>query len=483
MKKIHLILITCLALASPALAQTGTITINQLPMASTLNGTESIPVWQSGATKQLTPAMQRTFDLASLSTVAVSGQYSDLAGLPTLGTISGITVGGTASTGYVLTVTGSGTYAWSAPTAGTITIGSNATGVLTYSSGVMNFANPVNGASGLVVLDTGGNLVAGLLGNYIGSTVQGYNAATTFLGNAVTGTGSLVKNNTPTFVGTVSADAFYGDGSSLSGTAYGLAVGNANIATYTENSFFSFFDDGTGFDGSVNGALGTPANTTGGFPVYADYNYGLGAGPQPSIFIPEGGSFLCDYGYVDASLDFGNNNSGGAGYGLVANGVTFLDPINRQLYASDGTTVGLDWFEPGYVNIEGGITLTWNYAGDSLNPDGSINCSYLAWNGTGSSLNPDGSITCTSIGCTSISLAGNPVVSKASSGTVTLSGGTATVSYAGLSASSKLYLGSGGATGSNAGAVFVSSRTNGTGFVITSTNGSDTQVVSWEDQP
>jgi len=225
MKKIFITLIGCLALAAPAMAQTGTITFSQLPSMGTLTGTEILVGSQGGVDGlKVTLNALRTFNLSglasvatsgaygdlsgrpSLSTVAISGAYTDLSGLPTLGTIAGITVSGTATTGNVLTVTGSGTYAWSAPTAGTITIGTHATGILSYSSGQMEFVNATNGPGGIVVLTGGGALPTGLLGGYIGTTVQPYNAATTILGNVTTGTGTIiVLAASPTFTGTVTA--------------------------------------------------------------------------------------------------------------------------------------------------------------------------------------------------------------------------------------------------------------------------------------
>lgn len=82
----------------------------------------------------------------------------------------------------VLQIDASGNLSWVAATTPTISIGSNGTGVLSYSSGVLNLINTPNAANALVQLDGSAGIPAGLLGNYIGTTVQAYNANLTTLG-------------------------------------------------------------------------------------------------------------------------------------------------------------------------------------------------------------------------------------------------------------------------------------------------------------
>lgn len=83
----------------------------------------------------------------------------DIPNLPasqiTSGTMATARLGsGTANSGTILY----GNSTWGAPGTPAFTIGSNATGYLTYTSGVLNFANPVNTANGFLTLDSSGNL-------------------------------------------------------------------------------------------------------------------------------------------------------------------------------------------------------------------------------------------------------------------------------------------------------------------------------------
>jgi len=81
-----------------------------------------------------------------------------------------------------------------------------------------------------------------------------------------------------------------------------------------------------------------------------------------------------------------------------------------------------------------------------------------------------------------LNTAGNGLYIKegtnATSGIKTLTGGTAVVSTTKVTASSRVHLTSQGG-GSNHGAHYISARTAGTSFTITSTNASDTDAIAW----
>lgn len=64
-------------------------------------------------------------------------------------------------------------------------------------------------------------------------------------------------------------------------------------------------------------------------------------------------------------------------------------------------------------------------------------------------------------------------------GTVTLSSGTATVSTTKITANSRIFLTVEGGTLTNVGSSYVSARTAGTQFVISSTNILDAANVAW----
>ncbi len=69
--------------------------------------------------------------------------------------------------------------------------------------------------------------------------------------------------------------------------------------------------------------------------------------------------------------------------------------------------------------------------------------------------------------------------SNATMGTATLSGGTVTVSTTKVTANSRIYLTVNGGTLTNVGSVYISGRTSGTSFTITSMNVLDASDVAW----
>jgi hypothetical protein len=80
--------------------------------------------------------------------------------------------------------------------------------------------------------------------------------------------------------------------------------------------------------------------------------------------------------------------------------------------------------------------------------------------------------------------AGNGIYIKegtnATMGVVTLVAGTATVSTTKVTANSRIFITTQGGTLTNIGAQYISARTAGTSFVITSMNILDTSTVGWK---
>lgn len=68
---------------------------------------------------------------------------------------------------------------------------------------------------------------------------------------------------------------------------------------------------------------------------------------------------------------------------------------------------------------------------------------------------------------------------NATMGVVTLSGGTATVNTTKVTANSRIFLTVQGGTLTNVGAVYISARTAGTSFTITSLNILDSSDIAW----
>lgn len=87
------------------------------------------------------------------------------------------------------------------------------------------------------------------------------------------------------------------------------------------------------------------------------------------------------------------------------------------------------------------------------------------------------------IGDIKLTTAGNGIYIKegtnASMGTATLSSGTVTVSTTKVTANSRIFLAANGGTLTNIGSPYVSARSAGTSFTISSTNALDTAVVDW----
>jgi hypothetical protein len=156
---------------------------------------------------------------SALTTLAAGNPFSASGAVVVGGTWPNLTLG-LASTATFTNVTtntvtlGSGTLTVSGGTlllngsaiaggGGNLALGGNTTNVLTLSSNILNLAYATNAANGLVKLDGTGNIPAGLMGNY-STLYQPFNAATTLLGNATTGTGTVqVLANGPTLTNPV----------------------------------------------------------------------------------------------------------------------------------------------------------------------------------------------------------------------------------------------------------------------------------------
>src|SRR4051812_15549802 len=70
-----LLLVAC----APSSAIAADVKISAMPSATTLDGTESVPIIQGGANKKATTAQVKTYAQTGLATVATSGSAADLA--------------------------------------------------------------------------------------------------------------------------------------------------------------------------------------------------------------------------------------------------------------------------------------------------------------------------------------------------------------------------------------------------------------------
>jgi hypothetical protein len=256
-----------------------------------------------------------------------------------------------------------------APTAGSISMGSNATGILTYSSGVLNFANPKNSPGGPVILDLSGNLITGLLGLYINHSggVQGYDPNTSILGNTTTGTGTVIVyseapvidnlalTGTSTSSGDIWAAHFYGDvsgatgfpagvslDSSMTNAGFSVSSGTISLTSNSPNSVVTL-DANAAFAG-VGGI-----NTTNGQPGTDGSDFAGSAG-NPGV----GGTFTAiggNGGGGSSDNSFGFGGDGGPAGGVFAPGGNGADAnasndTGAGNKAPNGAAGGVLWFWP-----------------------------------------------------------------------------------------------------------------------------------------
>ena len=207
-------------------SQAATITINGLPSASSLTGTELIPIWQGGVTKNATAAA-----IAALA----SGSY-------TLPTASTTTLGGVKVDGTTITITG-----------GVI----SSTGGTSYGTGVATALGLALNGSGALSATTSPAFVTPSLGAATGTSLA--------IGGATLGSNALAVSGLANFASAGTA------------AAPSVSVGNQTTGLYSVGT--------TGFAVSVNGGLVADwgiSNTTWNFHtgLYVDNsgNIGLNAG-------------------------------------------------------------------------------------------------------------------------------------------------------------------------------------------------------------
>lgn len=178
---------------------------------------------------------------------------------------------------------------------------------------------------------------------------------------------------------------------------------------------------------------------------------------------------------------------------IYANGVGVIDYGNFLLKRDSGVTI-IDWFNA-VINdgvgttafdgnnrrlVNGGsIRLDWNAKTLISNTLDVLNWGTQVllngpWSVSGG-LNITGNLRLGGIG-NELQIASG---TNASIGTTTLSGGTATVSNTLVTANSCIFLTTQGGTLTNVGAPYISARSAGTSFTITSTNVLDASKVGW----
>jgi hypothetical protein len=294
------------ALALPASAQT-IIKTSALPAGTTIGDADFAPAVQGGVSVKLTAAQWKTYcQTGMIPSSAIGSTVEGYDATILKSAAIGSTVQGySAALGTLATsnpfIAGSGVAfsgSWPAITisatgGGGITIGSNASGNLTISSGVLDFSHATNTANGLVKLDGGGALPAGLLANYIGSTVQTFNANLAAIsGGTWTGASSI------TTLGTVTSGSF--PYANLTGAGTGVLTAGAQ-AVNTSGGFLTI-------GGALmnNGAGGTVAdfNVTAPGSFYAP-NVVLPNGPAGNL-IAYGDSFTSGVGANPPVTSTGN---------------------------------------------------------------------------------------------------------------------------------------------------------------------------------
>jgi hypothetical protein len=139
------------------------------------------------------------------------------------------------------------------------------------------------------------------------------------------------------------------------------------------------------------------------------------------------------------------------------------------------------------AQISGGTTariLKWLGAAVTLTGSGTNVYTFPAATDTLAGLGTAQTFTATqTVADLKLGTAGNGLYVKegtnATMGTATLASGTATVSTTKVTANSRIFLTIQGGTLTNVGFLYVSARTAGTSFVVTSSNASDAATIAW----
>jgi hypothetical protein len=230
-------------------------------------------------------------------------------------------------------------------------------------------------------------------------------------------------------------------------------------------------------------------NNAGHFLGAADNTYSIGASgsnrPQ-NVYVGQSVVIGTDPGGSESLRVGGNVRLASNSY--LTNGAVVLGAGGTAKILIDGTPDGvLAAAEIGIAENVGNIKMQGRGAAYLSGRSNSVasGATAIIFTATSSSTSifamDDGGLA-TFVGSVKLSTVGSGLFVKegtnATMGTATLSGGTATVNTTAVTANSRIFL-TIQAPGGTVGAVYVSSRTASTSFVITSTSGSDASVVAW----
>lgn len=371
-------------------------------------------------------------------------------------------------------------------------------GYLHFNGGAVDLAD---GSGSHLVMDDNGNYYLSSAGDMF---ISGADGTTLTLNNslgftAVTGSGaaSLVLNDNTASLGAASTINITSDNGDIgiNASAGGISLTSSDSHPITVNSNNSSFSvngssaDITTHGGNITltGNEGTVVSITGDDPGFTVTGNGSHVFTADSIVWAkrdssngftqiEGGDSLRLYATTgDATLNANGTTecSGGSGLHLFANAANDGSDLVIQNF---GTTTGDVKLQSNAavriiaVNCLPSAVTNWDWSGSS----GFTKTTAGAFTSVASSNTFNKTIN--------IGTAGQGINVKegtnARQGASTLVLGTVTVSTTAVTASSRIML-TGQNSSGTAGAVYVSSRTAGTSFVITSTSALDTRLIAW----
>lgn len=364
-----------------------------------------------------------------------------------------------------------GTGAWTVPTAGAAaagtltgtTLASNVVSSSLTSFGASpSFTTPLLGTptSGTLTNCTGLPISTGVSG--LGTGIASWLAtpSSSNLASALTdktGSGVAVFGTSPTFTTQIISPIVYGS-SSASGTLLLQATSNATQGNITMNGLSCLFQtSGTQRLGISSTTFNSTSSIHNFFPVALT----TGSAPHFQFATASQTSRTASTQVNEMLLDFSLTQtwagSGGAGTVTEQNSVLLKAPT--YAFAGTNTMTTASTFTIDKAPVAGtNATIT--------NP-------YAFWVKAGLS-RLDGGLTMTTAG-SGISIKEG---TNATMGSATLSSGTVTVSTTKVTANSRIILTINSSSGT-VGTPYVSARSAGTSFTITSTSGSDASTVAW----
>lgn len=252
---------------------------------------------------------------------------------------------------------------------------------------------------------------------------------------------------------------------------------------------------------SINGAAFTNVlNIFNSGAIYAAASLTIGANTANSVFVQTNSSTRISINALGSQQHFQSSSSSGtnplAAYSLSTNtGITASTEVSYFDWniAANQTWAAGNITEQRFMNIRQ-PTLSITGAGGTVTTASTLSIAGAPIQGTGATLTnayaldvKSGTVhaggTVSVDGNVSIATAGSGLKitegSNATMGTATLSGGTIVVNTTKVTANSRIFLTVNGGTLTNVGAPYVSARTAGTSFTISSTNVLDTANVAW----